>query len=171
MSKNKKKQGLGGTLIGWFRRMFFGGSRELAKEIEKADHTQDIEEIVSPTKRIIRGFMERKLAVAALIFVVAMFLFVMIAPLFIDNYYDSYTETTQQNVPPTMSMLSVPSELKKDIKMIDSFGSWSIGLSNAGKVYIWGARYNGEKYEGYSRRGEKRKYTVDCGRYRPCCCH
>ncbi len=139
MSKNKKKQGLGGTLIGWFRRMFFGGSRELAKEIEKADHTQDIEEIVSPTKRIIRGFMERKLAVAALIFVVAMFLFVMIAPLFIDNYYDSYTETTQQNVPPTMSMLSVPSELKKDIKMIDSFGSWSIGLSNAGKVYIWGA--------------------------------
>ncbi len=139
MSKNKKKQGLGGTLMGWFRRMFFGGSRELAREIEKADHTQDIEEIVSPTKRIIRGFMERKLAVAALIFVVAMFLFVMIAPLFIDNYYDSYTETTQQNVPPTMSMLSVPSELKKDIKMIDSFGSWSIGLSNAGKVYIWGA--------------------------------
>ena len=106
MSNNKKKQG--GTLTRWFRRIFFGGSRELANEMENADHSNDVEEIVSPTKRIIRGFMERKLAVAALIFVVAMFLFVMIAPLFIDNYYDSYTETTQQNIPHTMSMMSVP---------------------------------------------------------------
>ena len=137
MSNNKKKQG--GTLTRWLRRMFFGGSRELEKELAGKDHSQDVEEIVSPTKRIIRGFMERKLAVAALIFVVAMFLFVMIAPLFIDNYYDSYTETTQQNIPPTMSMMSVPDELKNDVKMIDSFGSWSIGLSNAGKVYVWGA--------------------------------
>ena len=137
MSNNKKKQG--GTLTRWFRRIFFGGSRELANEMENADHSNDVEEIVSPTKRIIRGFMERKLAVAALIFVVAMFLFVMIAPLFIDNYYDSYTETTQQNIPPTMSMMSVPNELKNDIKMIDSFGSWSVGLSNAGEVYVWGA--------------------------------
>ncbi|MDE7281747.1 MAG: hypothetical protein K2N36_08415, partial [Ruminiclostridium sp.] len=137
MSNNKKKQG--GTLTRWIRRMFFGGSRELEKELAGQDHSQDVEEIVSPTKRIIRGFMERKLAVAALIFVVAMFLFVMIAPLFIDNYYDSYTETTQQNIPPTMSMMSVPNELKDDVKMIDSYGSWSIGLSNAGKVYVWGA--------------------------------
>ena len=38
-----------------------------------------------------------------------------------------------------MSMLSVPSELKNDIKMIDSYGSFSVGLSNAGKVYVWGA--------------------------------
>lgn len=119
--------------------MFFGGGRELEKELAGKDHSQDVEEIVSPTKRIIRGFMERKLAVVALIFVVAMFLFVMIAPLFIDNYYDSYTETTQQNIPPTMSMMSVPNELKNDVKMIDSFGSWSIGLSNAGNVYVWGA--------------------------------
>ena len=137
MSNNKKKQG--GTLTRWLRRMFFGGGRELEKELAGKDHSQDVEEIVSPTKRIIRGFMERKLAVVALIFVVAMFLFVMIAPLFIDNYYDSYTETTQQNIPPTMSMMSVPNELKNDVKMIDSFGSWSIGLSNAGNVYVWGA--------------------------------
>lgn len=138
-NKSGKKSGLGSTLIRWFRRMFFGGSRELAREMENTDHSQDTEEIVSPTKRIIRGFMERKLAVAALIFVIAMFLFVMIGPLFITNYYDAYTETTQQNIPPTMSMLSVPGELEKDVKMIDSYGSWSIGLSNAGKVYIWGS--------------------------------
>ena len=38
-----------------------------------------------------------------------------------------------------MSMMSVPSELKNDIKQIDSYGTFSVGLSNAGKVYVWGA--------------------------------
>ena len=96
MSDNKKSQNKkSGTLTRWVRRMFFGGSRELEKELAEIDHSQDVEEVVSPTKRIIRGFMERKLAVAALIFVVAMFLFVIIAPLFITGYYDAYTETTQ----------------------------------------------------------------------------
>ncbi len=140
MSDNKKSQNKkGGTLTRWVRRMFFGGSRELEKEMEERDHSQDVEEIVSPTKRIIRGFMERKLAVAALIFVIAMFLFVIIAPMFITGYYDAYTETTQQNIPPTMSMMSVPNELKNDIRMIDSYGSFSVGLSNAGKVFVWGS--------------------------------
>ena len=68
-----------------------------------------------------------------------MFLLVFIGPLFMTTYTDTYTEVTQANLPPTMSMLSVPSELKNDIKMIDSYGSFSVGLSNAGKVYVWGA--------------------------------
>ena len=38
-----------------------------------------------------------------------------------------------------MSMMSVPKELQGDIKMIDGFGSFTVGLSNAGKVYVWGA--------------------------------
>ena len=97
------------------------------------------EEIVSPVKQIVRGFMERKLAVGALCVVIAMFLLVFIGPLFMTTYTDTYTEVTQANLPPTMSMLSVPSELKNDIKMIDSYGSFSVGLSNAGKVYVWGA--------------------------------
>ena len=37
-----------------------------------------------------------------------------------------------------MSFMSVPKELRDDIKMIDSFGSLTVGLSNAGKVYVWG---------------------------------
>ena len=51
----------------------------------------------------------------------------------------SYTEVTQKSVPPTMSMMSVPRELRDDIKMIDANGSFTVGLSNAGKVYVWGA--------------------------------
>lgn len=83
----------------------------------------DVEEIVSPVKQIVRGFMERKLAVGALCVVIAMFLLVFIGPLFMTNYTDTYTEVTQANLPPTMSMLSVPSELKNDIKMLDSYGA------------------------------------------------
>ncbi len=137
----KQKKGFFGTIAGWGRRLFRGGSAELVDQMEqnKKDPTKDVEEIVSPTRQIIRGFMERKLAVFALIVVVVMMLTVFIGPLFMKNYSDSYTEVTQKNVPPTMSMMSVPKELKNDIKMIDSFGSFSVGLSNAGKVYVWGS--------------------------------
>lgn len=127
-----KKKNFFGRLSGWVRRVFFGGSRDLANSI-------DVEEVVSPVGQIVRNFLERRLAVGALIVVILMFLLVFFGPLFMPNYYDSYTEVTQKNVAPTMSMMKVPSELKNDIKMIDSYGSFSVGLSNSGDVYVWGA--------------------------------
>ncbi len=127
-----KKKNLFARIAGWGRRVFFGGSRELADSI-------DVEEVVTPFQQIVRNFFERRLAVGALCVVIGMFLLVFIGPLFMPNYYDSYTEVTQKNVSPTMSMMKVPSELKNDIKMIDSYGSFSVGLSNSGKVFVWGA--------------------------------
>ena len=133
-----KKKGFFATIGGWFKRAFFGGSNTMAAEKEH-DPTQDYEEIVTPFKQIVRSFFERRIAVIAVCVVIAMFLLAFIGPLFMPKYYDSYTEVTQKNVPPTMSMLSVPAKLKNDIKMIDSFGSFTVGLSNAGDVYVWGA--------------------------------
>ena len=106
-----------------------------------ADQKDDIfkEEVISPTKRLVRGFMERKLAVGAMIVLILMILTVFIGPLFMPKYKDAYTEVTQKNVAPTMSMMAVPEELAKDIKQIDSYGSFTVGLSNAGKVYVWGS--------------------------------
>lgn len=124
---------------GWLRRMFMGGSKEFAKEQEEKNRINDVEEIVSPGKQILRNFMERKLAVGALCVVICMFLTVFIAPLFMTGYSDSYTEVTQKNVQPCLSMMNVPSELKNDIKEISSYGAFSVGLSNSGKVYIWGS--------------------------------
>lgn len=122
------------------RRLFFGGSRELADELEaRQQDANSVEEIISPGRQIFNNFMERKLAVFAFCLVTAIFLFVIIGPKFMPTYYDSYTEVTQQNIPPNLTMLSVPKELKNDIKMIDSFGSFTVGLSNSGKVYVWGA--------------------------------
>ncbi len=133
MSKKNKDN----TLKRWGKRAFFGGSKVMADDMSNKNN--DVEEIVSPLKQIVRGFFERKLAVVALCIVIAMILLVFIGPLFMPKYSDTYTESTQRNVPPTMDMLSVPKELKNDIKMIDSFGSFTVGLSNAGKVYVWGA--------------------------------
>ena len=114
-----------------------------AVEQERNHHAADsvlaVEEIVTPFKQIVRGFFERKIAVVALCVVAAMFLLVFIGPLFMPKYYDAYLETTQKNIAPTMKMMSVPKELRDDIKKIDSYGSFTVGLSNAGKVYVWGS--------------------------------
>ncbi len=120
----------------WGKRAFFGGSKELADEMEKKG---SVEEIVSPVRQIVRNYRERKLAMVALFVVIAMFALVFIGPLFIDNYTDVYKESLMQNMPPTLSLMSVPGELEDDIKMIDSYSNFSVGLSNAGKVYVWGA--------------------------------
>lgn len=129
--KNEKKKS---HSFDWLKRLFVP-----TKKMETNEEAFNVEEIISPGKQIINNFLEKKLAVFALCFVIGMFIFVFVGPLFMPNYSDAYTEITQKNVPPTMSMMSVPKELKKDIKMIDSYGTFSVGLSNAGKVYVWGA--------------------------------
>ncbi len=126
---NKKKSGP----IAWLRRMFFGASKDLvSKDIN------DVEAIVSPARQAFNNFMERKIAVVAAVVVIAMFILMFVGPLFMPTYDDSYTETLHQDIAPCMDMLSIPRELKNDIKMIDSYSTFSVGLSNAGKVYVWG---------------------------------
>ena len=141
-SSNKK--GFFATMFCWMRRFVLGGSNDLAFEKEGphalAASVSDVEEIVSPGRQILNNFLERKLAVGALILLVCMFVVMFIGPLFMPHYEDAYTEVTQKSIPPTLDMMSVPGKLKKDgIKMIDSFGSFSVGLSNKGDVYVWGA--------------------------------
>ena len=130
MNKETQKK----SSAGWLKGRFSG-----KKKAAEQDNTFNVEEIVSPGRQIINNFLEKKLAVFALCVVLGMFIFVFVGPLFMPNYSDSYTEVTQKNVPPTMSMMSVPKELKNDIKMIDSYGTFSVGLSNSGDVYVWGA--------------------------------
>ena len=127
MSKKQNQQSSskkGFAPFRWISRAFMGASRQYAEETlqqQEENRINDVEEIVSPGQvSWCVTFMERKLAVFALCVVIAMFLFVFIGPLFLTNYSDSYTEVTQKSVPPTMSMMSVPRELRDDIKMIDS---------------------------------------------------
>ena len=138
---NNNKKNVLQTLWGWLRRMVMGASKEYADEVESKQENSinDVEEIISPTKQYVRNFLEHKIAVFALCVVIAMFITVFVGPLFMKNYSDSYTEVTQKSIAPTMSMMSDPKELDGNIKMIDSDGSFSVGLSNDGEVYVWGA--------------------------------
>ena len=99
----------------------------------------DVEEIVSPMRQIVNNFMSRKLAVGAMVLLIVMFITMFVGPLFMPKYSDSYTDVTQQNIAPTMKLASVPGGLKNNIKMIDGYGSFTVGLSNDGVVYIWGS--------------------------------
>lgn len=130
---SKKKTGP----IAWIRRMFFGASKEFADDMEKRN-INDVEAIVSPAKQAFNNFMERKIAVVAACVVIAMFILMFVGPLFMPAYNDAYTETVHQNIAPCLDMMSIPSGLKNDIKQIDSYATFSVGLSNAGKVYVWG---------------------------------
>lgn len=135
---SKKNNRSSGTLKRWFLRLWKGGGNALVDELEEKKADMSVEEIVSPMKQVLRNFLDRKLAVIATVVLVGMFVAMFVGPKMMPKYYDSYTEVTQKSIGPTMSMMSVPKELADDIKMIDGYGSFSVGLSNAGKVYIWG---------------------------------
>ena len=145
----KKKENVFRILARWFVRWIFGlkyeekwfGKKESQgeKEIQFKDGVPDDSElIVSPARQIFNRFLERKFAVFSVFVVLVMFCVVFIAPHFMPKYYDAFTETTQKDLPPTLSFMSVPGELKNNIKMIDSYSSFSVGLSKDGKVYVWG---------------------------------
>ncbi len=144
MSKDKKNTSSAPKKrAGWLKRLFFGGSKTYADEVLATDkygqkQVSDVEAILSPGKQIVKNFLEKKYAVVALIIVVLMFVMAYIGPLFMPKYYDSYSETLQQNIYPTLGMMDMPKELQSDIKQISSYGPFTVGLSNAGNVYVWG---------------------------------
>ena len=118
----------------WFKK------NEGPKEIVYKDGVPDDSElIVSPAMQVFQRFLERKFAVISVIVVLVMFAVVFIGPHYMPKYYDAYTEVTQKDLPPTLDFMSVPKALQNNIKMIDSYGSFSVGLSTDGEVFVWGA--------------------------------
>lgn len=113
------------------KRLFGSG-----KQKETIDILQE-EAIQSPLRTVINNFMENKLSMAGLIMFVIIFLTVLIGPFFhpIDL---SETEETQINVAPCMDLMDVPKGLEGNVKEISTGSTFSVGLDNNGKVYIWG---------------------------------
>ena len=130
MAKNQNdKKGILSTLGRWFRRMFFGASKEL--------DVLEVEKLESPSKLAIKAFFRRKLAVAALIVLLSLFLFVFIGPYFFPMHL-TYTDNLQANIAPNFSMLSVPSGLKGNIRDINGCSNFTVGVSNDNTLYMWG---------------------------------
>lgn len=143
----KKKENIFRILARWLVRWIFGlkfeekwfGTKPKEEEQEEDSRVPDDSElIVSPGRQIFNRFIERKFAVFSVFVVLIMLCVVLIVPHFMTKYYDSFTETTQKDLPPTLDFMNVPGELKDNIRMIDSYSSFSVGLSNDGKVYVWG---------------------------------
>lgn len=131
MSKNnKKKNGFFSTIGSWFRRMFMGSKKDV--------DVLAVEAIVSPGKQIVKNFFSRKLAVGALIVLLAMFLLVFIGPIFMPINLE-YTNAAQANAAPGLNMMSVPSEMEGQVKSISSYSTFSVGVAQDGKLYVWGS--------------------------------
>ena len=135
-NKNTAKKGVFATLWRWTKRMFMGASREMAE-----DQRFVVEKIESPSVMAIKAFFRRKLAVVALVVLIAMFGVAFIGPNFLPMDLN-YTDALQANIAPNYSMLSVPSELKNNIRLISSFANFSVGVSNDDTLYIWGDTTN-----------------------------
>ncbi len=125
----QKKSGVFSTLFRWGKRGVMGASKEM--------DSLAVEEIVSPGRQVLRDFRSRKLAMVCVFVIIFMFGLSFLGPVFVPLDIN-YTENLQQNISPGFDMMSVPKELANDVKSISSYSSFSLGLSNAGKVYVWG---------------------------------
>lgn len=126
--------GVFATLWRWTKRMVMGPSKEL--------DVMAVENLESPAKMAFKQFFRRKLAVAALIVLIAMFVFVFLGSALMPIDL-SYTDNNMANIAPTLSMLKVPKELNGNIRSISGFSNFTIGVSNDNTLYIWGITKDG----------------------------
>lgn len=107
----------------------FGDKRNLSVLEEEAMESQ----FTTVVKRL---FSKRINIISISIFLIV-FLFVLIGPFF--HPLDiNFQEMTQKNISPGFNMMNIPSELDGNIKQISVGSTFSVGLSNDGKVYVWG---------------------------------
>ncbi len=108
------------------------------KHKKSKNSNTNVEEIVSPFRQIVKNFFGKKLAVTSLVILILMFALVFIGPLCMPTYSDEYSEFFHLNQKPGFKYLSIPKELASDVKSISTWDAFSVGLSNSGKVYMWG---------------------------------
>ena len=128
MEKNTSSKGF--APFNWLKRMFFGGSKVIAEEGERYD---------SPSKLAVKRFFRKPIAVIALVVLISMFLFVFIGPVFYPvDLTETGSEMLHTNVAPTMSLMKLPDDMKDGAVDISSRGTFTIGVSTDGNLYMWG---------------------------------
>lgn len=144
MSKNQEKNTakgnvfsrIGATLWRWTKRMFFGASKELTDDQKFA-----VEKIESPSVMAVKSFFRRKLAVVALIVLISMFLLVFIGPMYFPMDLN-YTDPLQANMAPCYNLLDIPGELAGNVRDLNGFANFTVGVTNDNNLYIWGVTTN-----------------------------
>lgn len=113
------------------KRLFGGKNKNVEMDILQEEALQ------SPMRTIIKNFVGNRLAMGGLIIFILMFLIVLIGPIFYPIQL-SEKEETQTNVSPGLDMMDVPKELVGNVKEISAGSTFSVGVDNDGKVYVWG---------------------------------
>lgn len=134
---NKQKQSIFSAFGRMFKRLFsFGGRKKELNVFEE-------EEIKSPAKVILSNFLHNKYTIIGAVLFIGIFSFSYIGGAFhkIDPLYH---EPILQNIGPGKGYLKYPSELEgKNIVQISSGITFSVGLTDEGKVYAWGKDTDG----------------------------
>ncbi len=125
IKKSKKRPSFFAVLLS----SLFGGKNKLSIYEEA--------QIQSPMKTIIKTFSGNRTAMGALAIWLLIFATVLFGPL-LNPVNLAYSETSQQNVEPGYDMMKVPEALQGNIKKISVGPTFSVGLSNDGKLYTWG---------------------------------
>ena len=124
------------TLWRWVKRAFWGAGKEISE-----DEKFVVEKIESPSTMAVKAFFRRKLAVGALVVLISMFIFVFIGPYFFPMNLN-YTDALQANMAPNNTLLKVPNELENNIKNINGFADFTVGVSKDNTLYLWGNTKN-----------------------------
>ncbi len=129
MSKQNKKKG--DSFLSYLLSFLFGGKKKELSIFEE-------EQMQSPMRTAIRNFGSNRIAMTGLITFLVIFLSCFILPIFFPLDV-TYTDSSQQNIAPGFTMLSVPNELKNGNAVdISAGGTFGIGCDKDGKVYMWG---------------------------------
>ncbi len=126
-SNNKKKDSF---FLAMLKNLF--GKRE-----EKEIDIMQEEAIQSPLRTVIKNFVENKLSMTGLIVFLLIFAIVIVGPYFYPITMND-REDTQTNVAPGLDMMDVPEELIGNIRDISVGSTFSVGVDNNGKVFVWG---------------------------------
>lgn len=108
--------------------------------VSEKDHMSVLEEeaLQTPGKTIMKNYFRQRLGIIGLVVFVLVLSFSFIGSQLkpIDL---TYVETNLRNIRPSHNYLNFPAALAKEgVKQISSGISFSIGLSEKGKVYVWG---------------------------------
>ncbi len=119
----------------------FLGIFSTRKKIENLT-VDDDNTIITPSRAVFNNFIANKLAMLGLVGFVSLVSFVLIGAAL--NPVDFYAnEPELKNIAPGTDMLKFPKELNGNLNKIESGTSFSVGLDNDGKLYVWGVDVNG----------------------------
>ena len=109
--------------------------------IKRSLYRKEKLQIESPARLTREAFFAKKTAVVALVLLALVFLFVLIAPALVPMDVN-YTDPLQQNIAPGYDLMKVPDALASDIRTIDGFADFTVGVSGKGEAFVWGNTEN-----------------------------